>query len=405
MSARYLRLAHSHVTGVALSDTVLRFVKFSEHGDMAVPQHAAELKVPAGVLDNGRVINKQKFIHFLKTAKKIHHFDHINLVLISPQVQTFSISAKGAAPLYIKEAVEKMFGLPAKDILYEFHAVGSSNGITTFQVTTILKAVSQEFLLCFRAAGMTVLGIESIGHAVNRAVVPPTMHRSTLIINIDSDITTIVISVNGKVSQATMFAFGDDAFTQALIEKLGVTEAQAQTMKEEQGLMDKQAHAVFDALADDCVTLVRHINEEYIQWHTAHTGMPALEHIYVTGAGSTLKGLDEYIGIGLRVPVNEANVWANCLSFDEYVPILPQDQAVRYAAAVGVALVGNDSVNLLPMAHKQAMHRQHIMSVTAKIVLSFLLGAIVGYAVARVVAIPSVHQQFFDALHKIQARW
>jgi Tfp pilus assembly PilM family ATPase len=405
VTARYLQLAHPHATGVALSDSTLRFVKFAQEGEMSVPQHAGTINVPAGLIENGRVVNKGKFISFLKTARKIHRFDTINLVLISPLVQTFSISVKGAAPLYIKEAVEKMFGLPAKDIIYEYHAIGGTEALTTFQVTTILKVVSQEFLSCFKQADITVLTLDSIGHALTRAILPIGDNSPTMVVNIDRDITTVVIGVNGKVSQTTMFAFGDDSFTDAIIEKLSVSEEKVAALKMDQGLIGDDSKKIFDALADDCAALVHHINEEYVAWHHSHKALPPVERIYLTGAGSMLKGLDEYISLGLRLPVEVANVWANCLSFDEYVPNLPQSEAVNYPVAIGAALVSNDGANMLPGDHKQAMQRKHIMGVTAKIILSFILGVAVGFAVARIIAIPTVHIQIMDVLHKIQARW
>jgi Tfp pilus assembly PilM family ATPase len=406
VATRYLQLAQPHTTGIALSDTTLRFVKFSEHDGMAIPEHAAELQVPEGVLENGRVVNKQKFISFLKTARKIHRFENSNVVLISPQVQTFSISAKGAAPLYIKEAVEKLFKLPAKDILYEYHAIGGDEGLTTFQVTTILKAVSQKFISCFKAAELRVVGIESIGHALSRALLPTANgHKTAMIVSVDSDITTIVIAVNGKVSQTTMFAFGDDVFTDALMEGRDITKEQANRLKYEQGLTGEDSKMVFDRLNDDCTALVHHINEEYITWHSANKNFPVLEHIYLTGAGSAVKGLDEYISIELRVPVTIANVWANCLSLDEFVPTLPQLQAINYAAAIGVALTSNDSSNISPVEHKQTLQRKQVATSTGKLVLSFILGVVVGFAVARIIAIPSIHGHISVVLHKIQAQW
>ena len=65
---------------------------------------------------------------------------------------------------------------------------------------------------------------------------------------------------------------------------------------------------------------------------------PTIDGIYLTGAGSTLRGLGEYLSVGLHMPVKEGNVWTNCLSFDEHVPVLPQPLAIRYGAAIGVNL-------------------------------------------------------------------
>lgn len=404
VATRYLSLAHTHATGIALSDTTLRLVNFKQDGVMAVPEHAATLQVPEGTIENGRIVNKQKLITFLKTARKIHHFDTANLVLISPLVQTFSISAKGAAPLYIKEAVEKIFGLPAKDVIYEYHAIGGTEKITTFQVTTILKAVSQEFLGVFKASGITVLSIDSIGHALNRALLPQNNPESMMVVSVDTDITTIVITANGKVSQTTMFAFGTDAFTEALVSKLKVSPEEARRLQFEEGLIG-ESKQVFDALADDCAALVHHINAEYVEWHKAHKNLGPVTQVYLTGTGSNVKGLDEYLSIGLRLPVEVGNVWENCLSFDEYVPLLPQSEAVDFGSAIGAALVSTDGANMLPLDHKQSLQRKHTVHLTGKVILSFLLGVVVGFAVARALTIPHIHDQVFAALHKIQAQW
>jgi hypothetical protein len=202
-----------------------------------------------------------------------------------------------------------------------------------------------------------------------------------------------------------MFAFGNDFFTEAITQALSVSKERAQALKSEQGLIGEDSKAVFDALSEDCTALVHHINEEYITWHTAHKALPPLEHIYLTGSGSVLKGLDEYISVELRVPVTVANVWGNCLSFDEYVPTVPQNEAVKYASAIGVALISNDMSNIVPPEHKQIVQRKQVAGMTGKIIVSFILGAIVGFVIARVIALPSVHAEIIELLHKIQARW
>jgi Tfp pilus assembly PilM family ATPase len=396
VSTQFLRLVHHHATGIELSDTALRFITLEQQNDAVLPERAAEILVPAGCLDNGKIVDKKAFVAFLKRTKKSYKFDRANLVLTTSQVQTLSISVKGAAPLYIKEVLEKEFGLSAKDIIYEYHAIGGDGTVTVLQVCAMPKAVSEDFVNCFQAAGIVIENIESVGHALSRAVLPIAPYRSVMVISIDALVTSMTMVINGRVSQTTMFAFGDEDFTNAIMKKLSVSVEEAESLKREQGLIAKNNKAVFDAVGDDCVALVKHINEAYIAWHTAHNTLPPLETVYLTGAGSMLHGLDEYIAVGLRVPVIEANVWGNCLSFDDHVPTLPQLEAVRYPAAIGAAL---------PYKNRKSLHRKRLLSVTSKIVVSFILGVAVGYVVSIVVAMPNVHPQLIALLHKIQARW
>jgi Tfp pilus assembly PilM family ATPase len=405
VSTQFLRLVRNQATGIEISDTTFRFITLEQEHDAVLPVRAAELAIPAGCLENGRIANKKSFIEFLKRTKKSYKFDRAHLVLATSQIQTLSVSTKGAAPLYIKEVLEKEFGMPAKDLVYEYHAIGGDGTITVLQVVALPKVVSEEFVNAFRSAGIVVENIESLGHAVSRAVLPIAPYRCAMIIAIDSEVTSMTMVVNGKVSQTTMFAFGDMDFINTIATKLSVSAEEANTLKQEQGLIAKNSRDVFDAVGDDCVALVKHINEVYIAWHTAHNTLAPLETIYLTGPGSLLRGLDEYVSVGLRAPVIEANVWGNCLSFDDHVPSLPQFEAIRYGTVIGTVLSSADSVNLLPYSRRQALHRKRLLSVTAKIAVSFILGVAVGFVVARAMAMPDVRTQFFALLHKIQARW
>ena len=384
---------------------MLRFVVLTQHTYGVIPERYAELAVPAGCLDNGTIIDKSRFVNFLKGVRRAHKLDHINLVLDAAQIQTLTLSTKGAAPLYVREAIEKVFKLPAKDIVYEYKAVGGKDTTTVMQVTGIPKTVAQGFIDAFRSAGMTVITIESVGHALSRALLPTTPHSTALVVSIDTQTTSLTFVVHGRVAQTLHLEFGDDVIIKAIMDTMAVPAAEADRLKQEEGLIMQPSRAIFDTVVDDCVALVKHINETYIAWRTAHPALPPLEMVYLTGAGSTLRGLDEYISVGLRVPVAEGNVWANCLSFDEHIPSLPQQAAVRYAAAIGVTLVAPHMLNLVPHGHKKMLHRKHMVRVSGKILLSFILGVAVGFAVAKLIAMPGIHTRILDVLHKIQARW
>jgi type IV pilus assembly protein PilM len=405
VTTRYLQLAQHHATGVTLTDVALRFMVLTQHGDSVLPEHYGIEAVPEGCLSNGAIVDRGRFIAFLKKVRKTHKLDRINLVLDSAQILTLTLSVKGAAPMYVRDAIEKEFGLPAKDLIYDYHAVAAGDDTTVMQVTGMAKAVSQDFLTAFKSAGLTVLTIESVGHALNRDLLPPEGHESVMVLSIDTTVTSATFVVNGRVAQTTHFAFGDSNFIAAIAEKMNVTVEQAQRLKEERGILIGESRVVFDAVADDCVALVHHINELYIAWRTAHPVLPQLESIYVTGPGSLLKGLGEYISTSLRVPVQPSNVWVNCFSFDHFIPNLKQGEATQYGPAIGAVLVGGHAVNLLPYAHQKSIQRKRVAKNSGKVVLSFILGVIVGFAVARVIAIPTVHTKITDVLHKIQARW
>ncbi len=404
MTTRFLPLAHHAETGVVLSDTTLRLVTLKQYQDSVIPEQYAELTLPAGCITNGVLTDHNALVSFLKNTRKTYSLETVALVIVSSHIQTFNFSAKAAGALHIREELEKLFGLPAKDIAYDYNTIAADDATTTFHVTAIPKALAQDITVAFHRAGITVLTIEPLAHAVVRDVMPPHTHQTALIIDIDTQVTSLTFVVRGKVAHNVLLAVGDDTFTETMMKTLQVEKEEVERLKREDGLL---AHhrTVFNALHDDCAALAHHINETYIQWRTDHPLMPAVETVFLTGAGSTLRGLDDYLSAELRFPVRCVNVWANCLSFDEHIPAIPQALSVRYAAAIGVALVGGDTLNLLPHAHKKALRRKHLARLSGKIFFSFVLGVAVGFAVAKAIAIPSVHAQVMTLLHKFHAQW
>ncbi|MDB5254806.1 MAG: hypothetical protein JWL92_182 [Candidatus Nomurabacteria bacterium] len=405
MTTRYLQLSQQNATGVVLTDSSLRFVALSTNHGTAIPGQYAELSVPEGCLKDGVIASKSRFVSFLKTLKKTYKIDSINLVLNSEQIKTASISLKTGADLQINEAVEKLFSIPAKDVVYEYKVIGGDSDTTVLQVTGLVKKVSEDFVWAFKQAGITVLSIEPLGHALARDVLPIGSNGTALVLAIDTRNTTLTYVVNGRVSETTILDFSDLAVTDTIMQHLSITAEEADKAKQEQGLIIRHSRTVFDAIADECALFVKHVNHSYITWKTAHPALPAIEGIYLTGAGSTIKGLDDYLSAGLRVPVKVANVWANCLSFDDHIPAMPQTVAVRYGAAIGTALMGPHMVNLVPDAHQRSLYRKHVAKRSGKVLLSFIFGVLVGALITWIIAIPAVHSKIFEVLHKIPTQW
>lgn len=405
MTTRYLQLSQQHATGVILSDTLLRVASLHEKHGMVIPDRLTELAVPQDCMRDGVITNRARLVSFLKKFKKDHTVKQVNLVLQSDQIKTASVSIKPAGEKEIAAEAAKLFALPVKDIVYDFKVLGSTDKTTMVQITGIVKKVSEEFVSAFKQAGIKVTSIEPLGHAIARNILPVDSRGTVLIVDIDINSTTLSYVVDGRVSETTLYEFSDTAIVGQIKRILSVTTANAEIIKREQGLLIRGDRAVFDAISDDCAKFAKYINHSYITWKNAHPLLPALDGIYITGAGSTILGLGDYLAAALRMPVLKANVWVNCLSFDEHIPDVEQSVAVRYGAAIGTALIGPHMVNLVPDAHQRSLRRQYIARRSGKVFLSFILGLVAGIIIAWIIAIPEVHSKILDVLHKLQTQW
>ena len=48
--------------------------------------------------------------------------------------------------------------------------------------------------------------------------------------------------------------------------------------------------------------------------------------------------IEEYIHVGMKIPVVKANPWINMISLEEIIPPISQEQALGYVTALGIAL-------------------------------------------------------------------
>ena len=112
---------------------------------------------------------------------------------------------------------------------------------------------------------------------------------------------------------------------------------------------NKEGESVFDCLIPALTDLTEQIKNylEFYQSHAKHehlktSSVPsAISKIILCGGGAALKGIDSFLGLNLKIPVETANPWVNILRPPlREIPELSYDQSLRYTTALGLALRG-----------------------------------------------------------------
>jgi Tfp pilus assembly PilM family ATPase len=97
-----------------------------------------------------------------------------------------------------------------------------------------------------------------------------------------------------------------------------------------------------DFASQPALALRAKINTLLVYWFTNKHNPEVDEQIsntIVTGPFASAPGLIEFLEKGVRINVDTANVWRNCFDINEYVPDIPQDTALRFSTAIGLALL------------------------------------------------------------------
>ena len=213
-------------------------------------------------------------------------------------------------------------------------------------LTAAPKNLIAKYLSVFRAAGLELTSLETEAFALIRSLVGK--DKSTLmVIDIGALRTSVMVVVGGIPYLSRSIDVGGAKLTKAAAAALGVSDAEAEAMKNDfrsMGVMSAGGiPPVFEPLVDQIVAEVNFSLKLFsgldTQISADKTAAPpkTVEKIILTGGGSLLPNLDTYLAGKLNLRVFCGDPWARILYPDEIRPLL-DEIGPRFSVAIGLAM-------------------------------------------------------------------
>lgn len=333
--------------GFDISADALRFIEIEKkNGQMSVKRFATR-NFPLGIISEGHVRDRKKLQDAILTLAHEYHLSFANIALPEEQAYLANMRIPRVAPHEIRDAVEihleEHVPITGAEAIFDFVVVGDNRRSETLDVvvSVLPRAVVEEYLEVFSVTGITPQAFEFESQAMARAIIPKGDNGTFLVIDIGKMITDIFVSANGVVQFSASLDIGGHYLTEAIAKALGVSYEDAEAKKVDFGLVGGEKakevhHALLPVISDLRMRLMQH----YSYWQTHHGEKVGgnIERVYVTGGGANLRGITEYLGMGIDVKVVVANPWVNVCSFEEYIPPLSRSASQGYTAAIGLAL-------------------------------------------------------------------
>jgi type IV pilus assembly protein PilM len=332
--------------GIDFSDATMRFVQLSETIHGLMPTRYAEMAIPEGCMKGGRIVDEQQFTAFLATVRDRHHLKYVRVAIPESQIYAFTLTLDIVASNDIRSAIELVLedNIPLRVIetIFDYHILKQTDTSIVLQVVAISQNVAESFCNSFLKAGLIPVSFELDGQAVARAIVQPTDHGSYMVVDFGAYRTGITIVTANTAVFTSSLEFGGKTLVDNLQKELNVSYEEAQRLKREFGLSGGGEHQdVFQLLVAGVSTLKDEINRRYVYWHEKKVQegeFPTIETVYLCGGHSNLQGLADYLSVGLKLNVVQANPWINCVSFDNAIPDMPYEESMSYVTAIGLAL-------------------------------------------------------------------
>jgi len=334
--------------GLDISDDAIRFIEFKQTSrGMVISRHATRA-LAEGIVVSGRATDTARLKESIAVLSREFHLSFANISLPEEQAYIANIRIPAVPPGEVRSVLElkleEHIPIPGSQAVFDYvipRGTGSEREYLDTVVSVLPREVIDQYTEIFRDSGVTPLGFELESQAIARSVVKWSELGSFMVVDIGKTITSIFVVARGVVQFAASIDMGGQYLTDAIKKKFNVEEAEAETMKAKHGIIaSKQKTELWDAVGRVIGDFRDKISQHYHYWQTHHGEKfgGAIERIYLSGGGANLRGLSEYLALGLATPVHIANPWINVNSFERYVPPIPQHESLSFSVAIGLAL-------------------------------------------------------------------
>jgi type IV pilus assembly protein PilM len=238
----------------------------------------------------------------------------------------------------VRLEVEQYIPMPLDDLYYDYHVTNQGEEQTELFAVAFPKAIVDSYTVLTQLMGLEVMLVET------------TMAAAARLFNHDrhSDVATVIIDFGSLTSDISIFhnevlvtgtvAGGGLVFTHALRDKLGVTEAEAATIKTKYGLAaSKKQETIKEILLPTLQLITKEIRRMMRYYEERYGNQQKIGQIIMLGGGANMPGLADYLTADLRLPVRAHDPW----SYMDYKGLQPPSGPDRlmYATVAGLAMV------------------------------------------------------------------
>jgi type IV pilus assembly protein PilM len=332
--------------GIDISASGVKTIMLKErlHGlELAV---IAEERLAPGIIQNGEIADPGTLAKTLAGIAKQHGIKRANITLPEARGYLFEADVTGTHKREwrtgIEQHLDEYVPLPPTEVAFDIAPLVTKGDTAHVAGIGYARRVAEAAAQVFEAAGIEVRALESETFALPRALLPNGDTETVMIIDIGKTTTKLLVVSHRLPRFATTLEIGGHALTLAVQKHFGVTEEEAKKVKAEQGLVGGADNAEYQAAMLSTVSVIR---EEIVRrldyWQSRAGSIPAHEPVtraLLVGGNATLRGLPEYLGASLKIPVELGDVFRNLASRNDWLPNIDYMESLAYGTAVGLAL-------------------------------------------------------------------
>jgi type IV pilus assembly protein PilM len=341
--------------GVDFGDLFVKVVQLENDGSKDCVRAYATQSIPAGSIEDGRIVDKQKVAEALRSAvaasgpKKIKTKkvvcslpeSKVFLRIVSiPKMEKSEISEA------IKWEIEASIPLSVDQVYYDWQLIGEVDNKQNILTVAVSREIIDDLLEVFEMVNFEVHCLEAESIAMARSLIKNSEEEKvvSLIVDLGSKRTNFVVVEGNLPFFTSSISFSSNGVTDAIAKTLGVSNEEAEKIKFLEGVgFRNNDDSIFNSIKSYLEGLAIEIDKTIDFYHSTNLTSSNVSRIIICG-GANLKGLVPYLTKRLGQRVFVGDPWTN-LDFGDRLPIINKDKSLQFTTAIGLAMRKKDYEN------------------------------------------------------------
>lgn len=334
--------------GLDITDREIRFIELREDRGAFKVEKYDKQELADGVIRGGTIEKRDELVAALTKIREANHLKFVRVSLPEEKAYLFHTTVPYVDdPDEMRESIsftiEENVPLSAEEVVFDYDVIVNGAVETSKEIEVAVSVLPIDvvdlYIDVIRSSGLRPMSLMVESQAIAKAVIPKENPNAFLIINVRAETTALYIVNNNTVHFTSAFSTRGGS--------VGAPVSSAAITKEGELVSDEDRDSEADATDDftsHISSILTEVRRVHNFWHSRGIGAKKENHIkkfLVCGDHALNKEFKKQLTEAFSVDIEPANVWGNALAFDEYVPEIPAEEALHYAAAIGLALPQN----------------------------------------------------------------
>lgn len=320
--------------GMDLSTFSVKILQLEKNGKVDKIRSFNIAPIGEGCIKDGRILDKKKVAESIKEAVRKAGPKRINTKKVICSISESKvflriISIPKVSEVEIRETIkweiEANIPLSVDQVYFDWQFLNQEKDRQNILTVAVSREVVDELMETLKMAELEVYGLEMESIAVVRSLIPQNIspNEVILIMDMSTDKTSFIISKGNVPYFTSSIPFSSSGI-------MGVTPSNTNMSQQEAD--SNSVQAFLESLSVEI--------EKTIDFYQGISkSQDKIEKIVISGKGASLKGLPSYFSNRLGKAIIVGDPWIN-FNFKKKLPIISQEDSVRYATAVGLAMWG-----------------------------------------------------------------